>query len=156
MNTKSIRMLLAEDTPSDAELVLASLAGEGCAGAVHVVHDGAEALDFVFRRGAYVERTPEPSLRVIVLDLKLPRVGGLEVLREIKADARTRSIPVVMLTSSNVECDVVRAYELGANSYLQKPVDFERFRQTVRQLWRYWVAMNEQPPRSSFRGDVAR
>jgi CheY-like chemotaxis protein len=145
-------MLLAEDSPSDADLILASLAKDGYAEAVHVVHDGVETLDFVFCRGEYAGRDQEPRLRVIVLDVKLPKVDGFEVLRELKADERTRSIPVVMLTSSNIDSDVARGYRLGANSYVQKPVDFEQFRRTVRQLGLYWMTMNEQPP-PPFLGD---
>lgn len=139
-------MLLAEDNASDADLILASLAKEGLADAVQVVHDGAETLDFVFSRGAYANRLREPALRVIVLDVKLPKIDGFEVLRELKADRRTRSIPVVMLTSSNIERDVARGYDLGANSYVQKPVDFEQFRRTVCALALYWMTMNEPPP----------
>jgi two-component system response regulator len=142
-------MLLVEDNLSDAELILASLASDGYPGAIQVVHDGAEALDFVFARGHYAGRVEEPTLRVIVLDVKLPKVDGLEVLRQLKTDPRTRSIPVVMLTSSNLARDVARAYRLGANSYVQKPVDFESFRQTVRGLGRYWMALNERPPVAS-------
>ena len=148
-------MLLVEDNPSDADLVVASLARDGLSDAVHVVHDGVEALDFMFCRGEYAGREFEPSLRVIVLDVKLPKVDGFEVLRELKSNARTSFIPVVMLTSSNIQRDVVRGYELGANSYLQKPMDFEKFRETVRQLGIYWMTMNEPPPLSAF-GDVVR
>jgi len=147
MNKGSVAMLLAEDNPSDADLILASLTADGHAAAVHVVHDGVETLDFVFCRGEYANREPEPYLRVIVLDVKLPKIDGFEVLKELKADERTRSIPVVMLTSSNLERDVARAYELGANGYVQKPVDFERFRRTVRHLGIYWMTMNEPPIR---------
>jgi CheY-like chemotaxis protein len=143
-------MLLVEDNPSDAELVLASLAKDNLAEAIHVAHDGVEALDFVFSRGDFAHRTREPRLRVVVLDVKLPRVDGFEVLRELKADPRTRAIPVVMLTSSNIERDIARGYELGANSYLQKPVDFEQFRQAVRHLGLYWLNLNEPPPSSAF------
>jgi two-component system response regulator len=143
MRATPVLMLLAEDNPSDAELILASLSKERYAGAIHVVHDGVETLDFVFCRGGYADREEEPSLRVIVLDVKLPKIDGFDVLRELKSDPRSRLIPVVMLTSSNIERDVTRGYQLGANSYVQKPVDFERFRQTVRQLGLYWMAVNE-------------
>jgi CheY-like chemotaxis protein len=138
-------MLLAEDSGSDADLILASLARDGLADAVHVVHDGVEALDFVHCRGAYACRAQDSSLRVIVLDVKLPRLDGFEVLRELKADPAVRSIPVVMLTSSNIERDVALGYRLGANSYVQKPVDFEQFRETVRHLVNYWLTINEPP-----------
>jgi two-component system response regulator len=149
--TSAVQMLLAEDSPSDADLIVASLAKDGLHDAVHLVHDGVEALDFVFCRGEYENRIGQPPLRVVVLDVKLPKVDGFDVLREIKGDARTRAVPVVMLTSSNIERDILRGYQLGANSYLQKAVDFERFRRTVRQLGLYWLTMNEPPPPSAFR-----
>jgi CheY-like chemotaxis protein len=155
MSPTPVQMLLAEDSPSDADLILASLAKDGYAEAVHVVHDGVETLDFVFCRGEYADRDQEPRLRVIVLDVKLPKVDGFEVLRELKADERTRSIPVVMLTSSNIDSDVARGYRLGANSYVQKPVDFEQFRRTVRHLGLYWMTMNEQPPPAFLSDDGA-
>ena len=139
-------MLLAEDNPADADLILASLTKDGFAGAIQVVRDGVETLDFAFCRGEYASRDQNLCLRVIVLDVKLPKVDGFEVLRELKADPRTRSIPVVMLTSSNIDSDVARAYELGANSYVQKPVDFEGFRRTVRDLGTYWMTTNEAGP----------
>lgn len=155
MSGKPVQMLLAEDNPSDADLILTSVAKHGLADSIHLVQDGVEALDFAFCRGEYSSRVHEPPLRVIVLDVKLPKVDGFEVLRELKADPRTRSIPVVMLTSSNIERDVALGYRLGANSYLQKPVEFERFRETVRQLGLYWMTMNEPPPISSFSDDDA-
>ena len=139
-------MLLAEDNPSDADLMLASLTKDGFTGAIQLVRDGVETLDFAFARGEYTGRDPTLSPRVIVLDVKLPKIDGFEVLRELKTDQRTRSIPVVMLTSSNLMTDVARAYRLGANSYVQKPVDFERFRQTIRELGLYWMTINEPAP----------
>lgn len=150
MKTRLILMLLAEDNTSDADLVLASLARDSLADAVHVVHDGVEALDFVFCRGQYADREGAPALRVIVLDVKLPKIDGFEVLKELRANQHTRSIPVVMLTSSNIERDVARGYQLGANSYLQKPVDFQRFREMVRNIGVYWMTMNEPAPGSSW------
>ena len=146
-------MLLAEDNPADADLILASLTTDGFPGAIQVVRDGVETLDFAFCRGEYADRDPELCLRVIVLDVKLPKIDGFEVLRELKTNPRTRSIPVVMLTSSNIESDVARAYHLGANSYVQKPVDFERFRQTVRDIGVYWMTINEAAPKWSVPGD---
>ncbi len=139
-------MLLAEDNSADADLILASLTKDGFAGAIQIVRDGVETLDFAFCRGEYANRDRDLRLRVIVLDVKLPKIDGFEVLRELKANPQTRSIPVVMLTSSNIDGDVARAYELGANSYVQKPVDFERFRRTVRDLGIYWMATNEAVP----------
>jgi CheY-like chemotaxis protein len=156
MKRKHIQMLLAEDNASDTDLILASLSKIGLAEAIHVVHDGVETLDFVFGRGEYADRADSSSLRVIVLDVKLPKIDGFEVLRELKGDSRTRCIPVVMLTSSNIERDVARGYQLGANSYLQKPVDFERFRQTIHELGLYWLTMNEPPPAACYSDDARR
>ena len=147
MNSPPIQLLLAEDSPSDADLILASLTKICLAGTIHVVRDGIETLDFVFCRGAYADRLTEPPLRAIVLDLKLPKVNGFEVLREIKSNSRTSSIPVVLLSSSNIDIDVARGYLLGANSYVQKPVDFEQFRETIRQLGLYWLTINEPAPK---------
>jgi two-component system response regulator len=149
MNDGTVQMLLAEDNPSEANLVLASLSKDGYGTAIHLVHDGVETLDFVFRRGEYANRGLEPCLRVIVVDVNLPKLDGFEVLQALKADPRTQSIPVVMLTSSNISSDVVRGYRLGANSFVQKPVDFQRFRETLRALARYWMTMNEPPILSS-------
>jgi CheY-like chemotaxis protein len=146
MNTTHVQMLLAEDSASDGDLILASLAKVSLAEATHVVHDGVETLDFVFCRGDYADRLNEPPLRVIVLDVKLPKLDGFEVLREIKAHSRTRLIPIVLLTSSNIDADVARGYLLGANSYVQKPVDFEQFRETIHRLGLYWMTINEAPP----------
>jgi CheY-like chemotaxis protein len=156
MNRRPIQMLLAEDNGSDADLILASLAKVGLAEAIHVVHDGVETLDFVFCRGEYADRVDDSSLRVIVLDVKLPKIDGFEVLGELKGDSRSRHIPIVMLTSSNIDRDVARAYDLGANSYLQKPVDFERFRETIRELGLYWLTMNQPPPVASYSDDAKR
>src|ERR1700682_5033126 len=116
MKRRRVQMLLAEDNASDADLILVSLAKAGLTEAIHVVHDGVETLDFVFCRGEHADRVQEIPLRVIVLDVKLPKIDGFEVLRELKADPRTRCIPVVMLTSSNIDRDVFRGYQLGANS----------------------------------------
>lgn len=146
MSKRPIQMLLAEDNASEADLILASLAKVAPEDVIHVVHDGVETLDFIFGRGEYSNRAVDLCLRLIVLDVKLPKIDGFEVLRELKSDSRTRSVPVVMLTSSNLERDVARGYELGANSYLQKPVNFERFRETISQLGLYWMTMNEPPP----------
>jgi two-component system response regulator len=149
MKTGLSLMLLAEDNPSDADLILTSLTKDGFAGGIQIVRDGVETLDFAFCRGEYVDRDRELCLRVIVLDVKLPRIDGFEVLRELKANPVTRSIPVVMLTSSNIDSDVARAFQLGANSYVQKPVDFERFRRTIRDIGLYWMTINEPPPPST-------
>jgi len=141
-------LLLVEDHGSDAELILLALGTR--AEQTWLVHDGEEALDFLFCRGSYGDRSPEARPRLVILDIKLPKVDGLAVLREIKGDPRTRSIPVVLLTSSRIELDVAAGYQLGANSYVQKPVEFAQFRETVRQLGQYWFTINEPPPARAF------
>lgn len=141
----TIEILLVEDDPNDVELTLHVLERYHLANQVHVVHDGAEALDFIFCAGAYARRSIHSGPKVVLLDLKLPLVDGLEVLRSIKADLRTRVIPVVMLTSSSQERDIVESYELGVNSYIVKPVDFDRFTEAVRHLGLYWVLLNQPP-----------
>jgi CheY-like chemotaxis protein len=141
-----IDVLLAEDNPADAELVIESLRREKLAERLYRVHDGEEALDFLFARGAYVTRALDHPPRLVILDLKLPKIDGLKVLEELKKDPRTRPIPVVMLTSSNIEHDVARGYLLGANSYVQKPVDFVRFQETVGRLGSYWLTINQAAP----------
>jgi two-component system response regulator len=146
-----VDLLLAEDNPSDTELILESLAG--LRERVFTVEDGVEALDFLFSRGRFAGRAQSSMPRVVMLDVKLPKIGGFDVLRALRADPRTRRIPVVMLTSSNLERDVARGYELGANSYVQKPVEFDRFRETVRLLGLYWLSINEPPPLSTLRAE---
>jgi len=142
-----VEILLVEDNPSDLELALYALKKHNLANHIEVVRDGAEALDFLFGTGAYAHRQIENGPKVILLDLKLPKVDGLEVLRQIKSDPRTKAIPVVVLTSSQDERDIVESYHLGVNSYITKPVDFEKFVEVVRQLGLYWLLLN-QPPRS--------
>jgi two-component system, response regulator len=144
MNEQSIEILLVEDNANDELLALHAFKKHNLANKVHVVRDGAEALEFIFCTGAYASRNFE-NPRVILLDKKLPLVDGMEVLREIRADPRTRMIPVVMLTSSAEERDVVESYQLGVNSYIVKPVDFEQFSETARQLGYYWLLVNRQP-----------
>lgn len=150
----TVDILLVEDNPADAELVLESLRGEQIADRLHHVHDGAEALDFLFAQGPYVNRQLEPPPRLVLLDIKLPKVDGFAVLREMKGHPATSTIPVVMLTSSNVERDVALCYRLGVNSYVQKPVDFQEFRTTVQLIERYWLATNAAPPRSAVSGEA--
>lgn len=141
-------ILLVEDNPADAELTLRALRKNNLANYVHLARDGEEALDFLFCRGAYAARTAMPDL--ILLDLKLPKVDGLEVLQEVKASPRTRAIPVVILSSSKEERDLVRSYRLGVNSYIQKPINFAEFQDVVRQLGMYWLLMNSKPPAAAF------
>lgn len=138
-------ILLAEDNPNDVELTLTALHSLNLANEICVVRDGAEALDFVFRRGLYADR-PDRIPAVVLLDLKMPRVDGLEALRQIRADEKLRALPVVILTSSREESDLVRGYQLGANAYVVKPVDFEAFISAVSQLGVFWALVNEPPP----------
>ena len=140
-----VEILLVEDNPHDAELTLYALKKYNVANHIDIARDGTEALDYVFCTGAYAHRRIENDPKVVLLDLKLPKVDGLEVLRRIKADPRTRTIPVVVLTSSREERDVVESYQLGVNSYIVKPVDFEQFIEAVRQLGLYWVLLNQAP-----------
>jgi len=146
MARNEVEILLVEDNPDDMELTLHALRGEHISNSIEVARDGEEALDFLFCRGAFQERSFEHPPKVVLLDLKLPKVDGLEVLRQVKADPRTKAIPIVVLTSSKEDRDLVKSYRLGVNSYIQKPVDFDQFRQTVKQLGLYWLVVNEPPP----------
>ncbi|MCL4505198.1 MAG: response regulator [Chloroflexi bacterium] len=145
MAEKSVEILLVEDNPNDVELTLLALKDNNLTNPIHVVRDGAEALEFIFATGAYADRQNAEKPRVILLDLKLPKVDGLEVLRQIKANPHTRAIPVVALTSSREECDIVESYNLGVNSYITKPVDFDQFTHAVRTLGLYWLLLNQPP-----------
>jgi len=143
-----VEILLVEDNPTDAELTLRALRSNNLANNVVWVKDGAEALDFLNCRGNYANRK-NGTPKLILLDLKLPKIDGIEVLREIKTDSKTKMIPVVMLTSSQEERDLVESYRLGVNSYIVKPVDFEKFLETVSKVGFYWSLMNKIPPRHS-------
>ena len=145
MKANEVEILLVEDNPTDAELTLRALKKNNLANRVQVVTDGAEALEFIFASGVYEGRDINHRPRVILLDLKLPKVDGLEVLRKIKSDERTRDIPVVVLTSSKEEKDRVESYRLGVNSYIVKPVDFNQFTKAVSELGLYWLLLNELP-----------
>jgi CheY-like chemotaxis protein len=140
-----VEILIVEDTPQDLELALRALKKANLTNRIHVARDGAEALEFVFCEGPYAGRKIEHSPKVILLDLKLPKVDGLEVLRRLKSDPRTKAIPVVMLTSSKEQNDVVESYKLGVNSYIVKPVNFEQFAKTVQDLGLYWMLLNQPP-----------
>jgi CheY-like chemotaxis protein len=153
--THALEILFVEDSDADAELALRALQQNKLANRVHRVVDGEEALDFLFCRGAHAQRPSNEHPRLILLDLKLPKVDGIEVLRQVKSDERTRSIPVVVMTSSREERDLVDSYRLGANSYIQKPVDFDQFRDTVKKLGFYWLVINEPPPPSAARSPGA-
>ena len=142
---EDVEILLVEDNPNDVELTLRALRKQNLSNKVFVVKDGAEALDFMFASGPYAHRKVDKRPRVVLLDLKLPKVDGLEVLRRIKTDSRTSHIPVVMLTSSQEERDVVDSYNLGVNSYIVKPVDFSNFVHAVSELGIYWGILNKLP-----------
>lgn len=144
--TRRNLILLVEDNQDDIDLTLRAFEKSNVANEVVVARDGEEALDYLFATGAYAGRDPEATPEVVLLDLKLPKVDGLEVLRRLRADERTRRLPVVMLTSSVEDRDLVDSYDLGANSFVRKPVDFARFLEAARHLGLYWLVLNEPPP----------
>jgi CheY-like chemotaxis protein len=145
-----VEILLVEDSPEDAELTIRALRRNKLANEIQVAEDGSEALDFLFCRGAHQDRTFSHPPKLVLLDLKLPKIGGIEVLRAIRADERTKAIPVVVLTSSKEERDLIDGYKLGVNAYAQKPVDFEQFSETVRQIGMFWMLVNQAPPPAAF------
>jgi two-component system response regulator len=140
-----VDILLVEDNPNDVELTMIALKENNLANHVHVVKDGEEALEFIFCTGRYKNRENHLNLKVILLDLKLPKVDGIDVLKKIRSDERTKCIPVVVLTSSREERDIVDTYKLGVNSYIVKPVQFEDFIKTVKELGLYWLVINQPP-----------
>ena len=145
MNQK-VEILLVEDNARDMELTLHALRRGNLANEVAVARDGEEALDFIFCRGAFEGRDKDRQPRLVLLELKLPKVDGLEVLRELKSDPATKPIPVVVLTSSREQQDLVSSYQLGVNAFIQKPVDFENFREIVKQVGLFWLVVNQPPP----------
>jgi two-component system, response regulator len=145
MGYKIIDILLIEDNPNDAELTVRVLKKNNIANAIHVIPDGAEALEFFFAEGKYSGRDMNNSPKIVILDLKLPKVDGIEILKRVKSDDRTKTIPIVVLTSSKEESDVIKSYKLGANSYIVKPVDFQKFADSIRDLGYYWLLLNEPP-----------
>jgi two-component system response regulator len=143
---KNTTILLVEDNPDDEVLTLRALKKNNIGNEVVVVRDGVEALDFLFCTGAYADRDPHDLPQLILLDIKLPKVDGLQVLRRVRADQRTRLLPVVILTSSKEQQDLIKGYEGGANSFVRKPVDFSQFADSIRELGLYWLVLNETPP----------
>lgn len=142
-------ILLVEDNPDDIELTLRALRKNNLVNEIVIVQDGAEALDFLFAREQYADRNPAVMPQLVLLDINLPKVSGLEVLKQLRSNGKTRLQPVVMLTSSKEERDVIDSYASGANSYIQKPVDFDEFMEAVRQLGVYWLVLNESPWQTS-------
>lgn len=145
MTDRAVEILLVEDNPRDMDLTLRAMKKHNLANRVFVVRDGREALDFLFAEGKYTDRNVNHRPKVVLLDLKLPKVDGLEVLHRVKSDPRTQTIPVVVLTSSREEKDMLDSYRLGVNSYIQKPVDFEKFLESVQELGLYWLLINQTP-----------
>jgi two-component system, response regulator len=145
-----VEILLVEDNPADAELALHALRKSKIVNHILHLHDGEEALDFMFCRGPYATRAVDSRPAMILLDLKLPKMDGLQVLRELKSDPRTKAIPVILLTSSQEEDDMVTGYQLGVNSYIQKPVSFSEFQEVVHKLGFYWLVVNRRPPSGAF------
>ena len=143
--TNGMEILLIEDNPEDVEITLRAFQKHHIANKIHVVRDGEEALECLFSTGRYAEDSPCQNTKLILLDLKLPKVDGLEILQKCKSDPRTRHIPIVVLTSSREEQDLVRSYDYGVNSYVVKPVDFPKFTDTVQQLGLYWILLNQTP-----------
>jgi CheY-like chemotaxis protein len=139
-------LLLVEDNPDDEELTLLAFEQSAIANEVVVAHDGVEALDYLFSTGMYADRNPSLMPALILLDLQLPRINGLEVLQRLRADPRTKLVPVVILTTSNEQQDLINSYSLGCNSYIRKPVDYDQFITAVQQLGMYWLLINEPPP----------
>ena len=143
--SEPVEILLAEDNPADAEMTLRALRRNNLANKVHWVKDGEQALEYMFRSGAYAGRDPSSVPKLVMLDIKMPKIDGIEVLRRLKASDETRTIPVVVMTSSNEERDVIESYRLGVNSYIVKPVQFEQFLETVAKIGLYWVITNRAP-----------
>ncbi len=156
MNSEQLDILLVEDNQDDMDLALHALKREKLANNIFVARDGEEALDFLFCRGTFAERSFDHPPKLVLLDLKLPKVDGMEVLKQLKGDPRTKTIPVVMMTSSKEERDLVSSYSLGANSFIQKPVDFDQFRETVKTVGLYWLVTNQPVPTNGVHQVVTR
>jgi len=156
MNLGDLDILLVEDNQDDMALALHALRREKLANNIYVARDGEEALDFLFCRGAFGHRSLDRPPKLVLLDLKLPKVDGMEVLKQVKSDPRTKTIPVVIMTSSKEERDLVASYHSGANSYIQKPVDFDQFREVVKTVGLYWLVINQPVPTNGVREMVVR
>ena len=152
---KEIEILLVEDNPDDRDLTIMSLTRDRLANRIEIARDGEEALDFLFCRGAHSSRTFDDAPKLVLLDIKLPKVDGLEVLREMKADSRTKAIPVVVMTSSAEQRDMIESYRLGVNSYIQKPIDFGEFQKLIKDLGYYWLCVNQGLPSEAFANPAA-
>jgi two-component system, response regulator len=148
--SNEVEILLVDDSPEDVELTIRALRRSKIANEIQVADDGAEALNFLFCRGSHQDRTFSHPPKLVLLDLKLPKVDGLEVLRAMRADERTKAIPVVILTSSKQQKDVITGYDLGVNAFVQKPVDFEQFGEAIRQIGMFWMLINQAPPLEAF------
>ena len=146
MHKEGIEILLVEDDANDLALALHALREDHVINKIQVARDGEEALNFLFCQGAFQDRNPNNCPKLVLLDLKLPKISGLEVLNQLRENPRTKTLPVVILTSSKQEEDLIRSYHLGVNSYIQKPVDFDQFRHIVKQLGYYWIVVNQPPP----------
>jgi|SRR5919109_499328 CheY-like chemotaxis protein len=153
MPESGLEILVVEDNPKDLKLTMNALNRRNLANRIEVARDGEEALDYLFCRGRFASRSQNAPPRLVLLDLKLPKVDGIEVLKTIKGDPRTKPIPVVILTGSKEERDLVEGYRLGVNAYIQKPVDFDQFRNIVEQLGLFWLVINQPPPSSAFERD---
>jgi two-component system response regulator len=156
MNSEELDILLVEDNQDDMDLALHALKREKLANHIYVARDGEEALDFLFCRGTFAARSFDQPPKLVLLDLKLPKVDGMEVLKQVKSDPRTKKIPIVIMTSSKEERDLVAGYNLGVNSYIQKPVDFDQFRETVKSVGLYWLVINQPVPVNGVHETVTR
>lgn len=156
MNSNEVEILLVDDSQDDVDLTLHALRAENLANRVFIARDGEEALDFLFCTGPHAGRSFEKPPKLVLLDLKMPKVDGMEVLKQVKSDPRTRSIPVVLMTSSKEERDMVSGYDLGVNSYLQKPVDFDQFRKMVKLIGLYWLVTNQPPVNAGCTAQLAK
>ena len=151
-----VEILLVDDSPEDVELTVLALRRNKLSNDIHIAEDGAEALDFLFCRGPYKDRSFSHPPKLVLLDLKLPKVDGLEVLKAVRSDERTKAIPVVILTSSKEQRDLIDGYNLGVSAYIQKPVDFDQFAETIKQVGMFWLLINQPPPPGAFAASKAR